>query len=58
MDREQSRLAYLSGGVVDPLQLFVRDLKTGEDRQLTQLNQDLLNEIDLGQMEEVWFERT
>ena len=55
VDREQSRLAYLSGGVVDPLQLFVRDLKTGEDRRLTQLNQDLLNEIDLGQMEEVWF---
>jgi dipeptidyl aminopeptidase/acylaminoacyl peptidase len=33
----------------------VRDLETNQDHVLTTLNRDLLNKIDLGSIEEVWF---
>jgi dipeptidyl aminopeptidase/acylaminoacyl peptidase len=39
----------------DPVQIFARDMTTGKDRQLTRLNRKLLDGIDLGQVEEVWF---
>jgi dipeptidyl aminopeptidase/acylaminoacyl peptidase len=50
----QTRLAYLYAKIDDPGQVYVRDLASGEDRQLTQANQELLSEIDLGSTESVW----
>jgi dipeptidyl aminopeptidase/acylaminoacyl peptidase len=54
-DCDQQRLAYFWGKMDDPGQIHILDLKTGEDRQLTQVNRDLLGSLDLGQIEEVWF---
>jgi dipeptidyl aminopeptidase/acylaminoacyl peptidase len=52
-DKSQTRLAYLFGKMADPVQLHIRDL-SGEDRQLTTLNQELLSSLDLSQVEELW----
>jgi dipeptidyl aminopeptidase/acylaminoacyl peptidase len=54
LDREQTRLAYFYGTTDDPAQVRVRDVVSGEDRQVTQLNRALLDEVDLSQVEEVW----
>jgi dipeptidyl aminopeptidase/acylaminoacyl peptidase len=54
-DQEQKRMAYFYGRMDDPVQIFVRELATGKDKQLTRLNRALLDGIDLGQVEEVWF---
>jgi dipeptidyl aminopeptidase/acylaminoacyl peptidase len=54
-DRAQKYLAYFYGRMNDPVQIFVRELAGGKDRQLTLMNRRLLNGIDLGQIEEVWF---
>lgn len=54
-DHEQTRLAYMYGRMDDPAQIYVRDRQTGENRQLTRANRPLLDEIDLGQIEEVWY---
>ena len=54
-DREQKRLAYFYGRINDPVQIFVRKMDSGKERQITQLNRKLLDGIDLGQVEEMWF---
>ncbi len=54
-DRDQTRLAYLYGKLDDPAQIYIRDRQTGKSRQLTQVNRDVLDEIDLGSIEETWF---
>ena len=54
-DQEQKHLAYFYGLINDPVQIFVRDLKSGKRRQLTEFNRKLLDGIDLGSVEEVWF---
>ncbi|NJD60610.1 MAG: S9 family peptidase, partial [Anaerolineae bacterium] len=54
-DKAQRTLAYFYGRVNDPVQIFGRDMVSGKERQLTQLNRKLLDGIDLGQVEEVWF---
>jgi dipeptidyl aminopeptidase/acylaminoacyl peptidase len=54
-DQEQKRLAYFYGRINDPVQIFVRETGKGKERQLTHLNRTLLDGIDLGQIEEVWF---
>ncbi len=54
-DAPQRTLCYTYGTMLDPGQVFVRNMSTGETRQLTQFNRDLLDGIDLGQMEEVWY---
>ncbi len=53
-DDEQQRLMYFWGTLYDPVQLYVRELQTGATRQLTDLN-PFLDEIELGEVEEVWF---
>ncbi|MGB9665852.1 MAG: S9 family peptidase [Candidatus Cryosericum sp.] len=55
MDRRQETMAYFLGTMTDPGQVWVREMETGATRQLTHLNRALLQEIDLGQVEEVWF---
>jgi dipeptidyl aminopeptidase/acylaminoacyl peptidase len=54
-DRAQEKLAYIYGRMDDPVQIFIRDKVSGKERQITQLNRRLLDRIDLGQVEEVWF---
>lgn len=55
-DRDQERLVYFHGDMKDPGQVFLREITGGNERQLTRVNADLLDEIDLGEIEEVWFE--
>ncbi len=62
-DKAQSKLAYFHGMMTDPGQVWVRHLSTGSPRllpkgrlrQLTQVNGNLLQAIELGEIEEVWF---
>jgi dipeptidyl aminopeptidase/acylaminoacyl peptidase len=54
-DREQKTLAYFYGRISDPVQIIAREMNSGKERQLTQLNRKLLDGIDLGRVEEVWF---
>jgi dipeptidyl aminopeptidase/acylaminoacyl peptidase len=54
-DRTQESLAYLYGQMNDPVQIYLREVDSGKARQLTRLNRRLLEGIDLGQAEEVWF---
>lgn len=55
-DRQQRRIAYFYGTLYDPVQFHVCELASGQktDRQLTRLNRNLLDGIDLGQVEEAW----
>jgi dipeptidyl aminopeptidase/acylaminoacyl peptidase len=53
--RDQSRLAYFYGQFDDPAQIYVREMASGESRQITSPNSDLLDGTDLGQIEEVWY---
>jgi len=54
-DREQKFLAYFYGRINDPVQIFAREMSSGKERKLTQLNRKFLDGIDLGSVEEVWF---
>jgi len=54
-DRQQKRLAYFYGRIDDPMQVIARDMATNSERQVTRLNRKLLDTIDLGNIEEVWF---
>jgi dipeptidyl aminopeptidase/acylaminoacyl peptidase len=54
-DKTQANLAYFYGDMADPGQVWLRPMATGEGRPLTQVNHELLSELDLGHIEEVWF---
>jgi dipeptidyl aminopeptidase/acylaminoacyl peptidase len=54
-DKEHKLLAYFYGQFDDPVQIFVREMKSGNKRQVTWLNRKALDGIDLGSVEEVWF---
>lgn len=54
LDRSQSHLAYFYGRINDPGQVMFRKLQTGETRQLTQLNRELFDQIQLSQVKEMW----
>ena len=54
LDEAQEKLAYFYGRMNDPVQIYVRDMTSGRVRQITRLNK-LLDGIDLGKVEEVWF---
>ncbi len=54
-DRGHSTMAYFFGTMQDPGQVFVHHLGDGESRQITRTNA-WLGVVDLGQVEEVWFE--
>ena len=55
-DREQSKLAYLHGDMKNPGEIWVRNTAGGRSRQLTRVSEALLQTIDLGEVEEVWFQ--
>lgn len=54
-DVSGERMAFFYGRQEDPGQVFVREMKSGTTRQVTQVNRSLLDVLDLGKVEEVWF---
>ncbi|KYK35545.1 MAG: S9 family peptidase [Theionarchaea archaeon] len=54
-DDAQSVMAYLHADMKIPGEIWVRDRASGESRQLTHMNEQLLQTIELGSVEEVWF---
>jgi dipeptidyl aminopeptidase/acylaminoacyl peptidase len=55
LDRAQKRLAYNYGTMTDPAQIRVLDLESKRSNLLYSPNAPLLDQLDLGTMEEVWF---
>lgn len=53
---DQTKLAYLEGKIDDPGQIFVEDVQSGETQKITQTNQILLSNLDLGTIEEEWID--
>lgn len=49
------KLACMFGTMKSPAEAYVKDLETGEFRQLSRVNHELLSQLDLGMVEEVWF---
>ena len=56
LDRDQTKLAYFFGDMTDPGQVWVMDEASGAKRKLTSVNGRSLGRINLGQIEEVWFQ--
>jgi dipeptidyl aminopeptidase/acylaminoacyl peptidase len=48
-------VAYIWGHFTDPGQVWFWDMAGEEQRQLTHLNEAWLSQVDLGEIEEVWF---
>jgi len=55
LDAADSKIAYIHGTMTDPCQVAVLTEELSEPKILTTLNQTLLESIDLGSFEEVWF---
>jgi len=55
LDSKQQRLLYFHANMQDTGQVYLRKLATNRSRVLTHTNKDLLDELDLGKIEEVWF---
>jgi dipeptidyl aminopeptidase/acylaminoacyl peptidase len=53
-DAEQTRLAYFMGKMNDPGQVYLQEIGSIEELQITHVNEKLFSKIDLGQIEEVW----
>ena len=51
----QNKIAYLWGSMEMTEQLHLLDVASGEIKALTSFNQALFDEIEWGEMEEVWF---
>ncbi len=54
-DREQSKLSCLYAHMKDPGEVFVHDMATNTGQKLSHVNEELLQSLDLGEVEEVWF---
>lgn len=54
-DRNQEKLLYFYGTMTDPGQVWFREGVHGPSRPLTRVNERLLQSIDLGKINEVWF---
>ena len=54
-DKAHQKMAYVFSSLNGPGQLYLRDLSKDNDRQITNLNQNWLGRLELGQTEEVWF---
>ena len=53
-DAGQTRLAYFMGKMNDPGQVYLQEIVSTEELQITHVNEKLFSKIDLGQIEEVW----
>jgi dipeptidyl aminopeptidase/acylaminoacyl peptidase len=54
-DAAQERLVYVGAGLHLPGEVFVRQMGDGAGRQVSGANSDLLAELKLPEVEEVWF---
>jgi dipeptidyl aminopeptidase/acylaminoacyl peptidase len=54
-DSAESKVAYFHADVMNPGDIWVRDLAAGHVKRLTNVNGSVLKSVDLGQIEEVWF---
>lgn len=55
MDVKNNTIVYKSGNINRPTELYVRDFEEGEKRQVTHLNDDFVEEIELLEPVEFWF---
>lgn len=53
-DAGQTRLAYFMGKMIDPGQVYLQDIGSTKELQITHVNKKLFSKIDFGQIEEVW----
>ena len=53
-DRKQSKLAYFYADFTNPGRLWIHDLAGDEPQSLTHFNEAWLEDIELGEIEEVW----
>lgn len=49
------QLCYLLSTMADPCQIWFKEMGKDTPKQLTEINKALLNSIELGSVEEVWF---
>jgi dipeptidyl aminopeptidase/acylaminoacyl peptidase len=56
LDDAQSKIAYLHASMIEPSEVWVHSLEGAGSSQLSHVNEGLLQEIDLGVTEEVWFD--
>ncbi|RMH70382.1 MAG: S9 family peptidase [Gemmatimonadetes bacterium] len=54
-DRTHQKVAYLYATLSDLGHIFVRDLKSAKTKKLTDFNTKLLNTLQLGNVEEIWY---
>ena len=54
-DDERMMVAYHYGQADDPGQVYARELGSGTTHILTRVNREVLDRIELGKVEEVWF---
>lgn len=55
LDKEQTRVAYYYGQMLDTAQVHVRELGGTSTRHLTWINRELFDKIKLPKVEEVWY---
>ncbi|MBN2046965.1 MAG: S9 family peptidase [Anaerolineaceae bacterium] len=55
LSEDNDALAYMYGKIDRLMEVYARDMKTGETKQITFHNDELIDELDLGRTEEVWF---
>jgi len=53
-DAGQTRLAYFMGKMNDPGQVYLQDIGSTNELQITHVNEKIFSKIDLGEIEEVW----
>ncbi|MBS1249118.1 MAG: Dipeptidyl-peptidase 5 [Chloroflexi bacterium] len=53
---DQARIAYLFATMTELAEVFVYDVGAERAQALTHINEEVFDEIDLGTVEEVWFE--
>jgi dipeptidyl aminopeptidase/acylaminoacyl peptidase len=56
IDKANSKAAYLYGDMGHPVDLYVTDLGGLAPRRITRVNDRVLRNVDLGEIEETWFE--
>jgi dipeptidyl aminopeptidase/acylaminoacyl peptidase len=56
LDDAQSKIAYLHASMTEPSEVWVHSVEGAGSSQLSHINEALLREIDLGVVQEVWFE--
>lgn len=54
--RDHSRLSYIFADFTNSGDIRVRDMKSAKTWQITRVNDRLLSSLDLGKIEEVWFD--